>query len=130
LADSSTPSNVVSVPDLNSNTNGERNVKQSMSLEEARELAEFTGRIVSDLNAINADGNDLEEKLRQTGYIADNLKVINSDNNPDLEVMLEQTGNIVNNLSTINEDENDIDSLLEKTNSIASNLQIINESEV
>jgi transcriptional regulator len=86
-------------------------MEKGMSLEKARQLAELTDRIVSNLKVINADGNDLEEILMQTGHIADNLKVINSENNADLEVMLEQTGNVVNNLSTINEDENDLDTL-------------------
>jgi hypothetical protein len=84
--------------------NGDDNVEQSISLEEARKLAELTDRIVC------------------------NLKVINHDGNPDLEETLRQTGYIVSNLSTINEDENNLDDLFEKTNSIVSNLQTINES--
>jgi hypothetical protein len=52
------------------------------SLEEARELAELT--------AINADGNDLEETLKQTGSIVSNLETINEDGN-DLEELLKQT---------------------------------------
>jgi hypothetical protein len=90
---------------LNPYTNGDDNMEQSMSLEEARELAELTDRIVSNITIIEADENDHN-------------------------LLLQKTSAIVGYLETINEDENDLDLLLQKTSAIAGNLETINESEV
>ena len=41
----------------------------NMSIEEARELAELTDRIVCNLKTISDDANDLYELFKQTGHI-------------------------------------------------------------
>lgn len=47
-----------------------------MSLEEARELAELTTRIVKNLEKIHADPTDLDDTLEKTTGIVANLKAI------------------------------------------------------
>jgi hypothetical protein len=47
---------------------------ETMNLEEARELADLTARIVANLEIINADDTDLEELLKTTSTIVENLK--------------------------------------------------------
>ena len=83
-------------------------MKQSMSIEEARELAELTDRIVSNLKTINDDGSnfdDLEEMEKQTGEVACNLRFIEEHTGSYLDALLEETNSIVSNLQTINESE-------------------------
>ncbi len=98
------------------------------SLEDAREFAEFTNRIVANLKTID-ESYDLEELERQTGNIAESLKAIeeNELSFDDLEVMEKQTGNIAESLKAIDEDDNDLDELVEQTNTIVANLKVIGE---
>jgi hypothetical protein len=49
---------------------------ETMNLEEARELAELTTRIVKNLEKINADPTDLDDMLERTTGIVANLKAI------------------------------------------------------
>jgi hypothetical protein len=71
------------------------------SLEEARELAELTDRIVANLKAIDENNNDLEALLEQTGFLAADLKYIEESNVDDLDELVEQTGTIAANLKYI-----------------------------
>ena len=76
------------------------------SLEEARELAELTNRIVADLKTIEENElsfDDFQELERQTGIITGNLQVINNDDN-DLDELVEQTNYITGNLKVIGEE--------------------------
>jgi pyruvate-formate lyase-activating enzyme len=75
------------------------------SLEDARELAELTDRIVADLKTINENDCDLEELERQTSNIVANLKAIEEGliERGDLDGLAEQTSAIVANLKVIEE---------------------------
>jgi hypothetical protein len=67
-----------------------------MTLDEARELAELTARIVANLEVIERDGNtldDLEELDKLSCSIARNLEAINADNT-NIEELLEQTNEV------------------------------------
>jgi hypothetical protein len=66
-----------------------------MTLDEARELAELTDRIVN-LKLIEQDGNtldDLEELDKLSCSIVRNLEAINADNT-NIEELLEQTNEV------------------------------------
>lgn len=49
---------------------------ETLTLDEARELAELTTRIVKNLEKINADSTDLDDVLERTTGIVANLKAI------------------------------------------------------
>lgn len=72
-------------------------------LEEARELAELTNRIISDLKTISEYDDDLDGLFQQTSNIVANLKAIDEDNT-DLDELVEQTNNIAANLKVIGEE--------------------------
>jgi len=75
------------------------------SLEDAKELAELTDRIVANLKTIDANDNDLEELERQTNIIAASLKAIEEGliEQGDLDGLAEQTSAVVTNLKVIGE---------------------------
>ena len=97
------------------------------SLEDARELAELSDRIVTNLEAIDEDDNDLEALLKQTSIIIGNLKYIEDSDVGDLDELVEQTSTITGNLRAIDEDDNDLDELVEQTNNIVANLKVVGE---
>ncbi len=72
------------------------------SLEDAKELADLTSRIVANLKVIEEDDADLDGLLEQTTAIVANLKFI-EDSNLDLDDFPEQTNAIVENLRLIEE---------------------------
>lgn len=99
------------------------------SIEDARELAELTNRIVANLEAIDKNDNDLEAMLEQTSTITGNLKVVDEDDN-DFEELERQTGNIAANLKAIEEgliERGDLDGLAEQTSAIVADLKVIGE---
>jgi hypothetical protein len=49
---------------------------ETLTLDEARELAELTTKIVKNLEKINADSTDLDDVLERTTGIVANLKAI------------------------------------------------------
>jgi hypothetical protein len=54
-----------------------------MEIEEARELAELTDRIVANLKTIAESGytdSDLDDMVKQTGNIVENLQTIDASN--------------------------------------------------
>jgi hypothetical protein len=59
------------------------------SLEDARELAELTDRIVTNLEAIEENDNNLEALLEPTGSSACNLKYIEDSDVGDLDELVE-----------------------------------------
>lgn len=73
------------------------------SLEEAREFAELTNRIVANLKTIDENDDDLDGLFQQTSNIVANLKAIDEDNT-DLDELAEQTNNIAANLKVIGEE--------------------------
>lgn len=124
------------------------------SMEEAKQLAELTDRIVANLETIQEDNSDLGELDGQAAAIVENLKAIGEDENfdqleelerqtsviatnlqniseqgNDLEELERQTGVIATNLGCINSDENDFDELLEKTTQIVDNLEAAKDAE-
>jgi hypothetical protein len=74
---------------------------EEYSTEELRERAELTDRIVANLQAINADENNLEELLIDSNQIVSNLQVIDADEN-NLAELINDTDQIVGNLCKIN----------------------------
>jgi len=72
------------------------------SLEDAREFAELTNRIVADLKTIEENDNDLDGLIQQTSNIVANLKLI-EESNVNLNDLAEQTNAIVTNLRVIEE---------------------------
>lgn len=74
------------------------------SLEDAREFAELTNRIVANLEAIAEDDNDLDVLFQQTSNIVANLKFI-EESNVNLNEMAEETSAVVTNLRVIEEQE-------------------------
>jgi predicted ribosome quality control (RQC) complex YloA/Tae2 family protein len=99
-----------------------------MTLEQARELAELTSHIVANLQAIDADENDIEALLEQTNRIASNLNDISEDQS-NLDELFEQTDRITGNLNGIELDEANLDELLEKTAEVCANLENIKEGQ-
>ena len=105
----------------------------TLSIEEARELAELTNRIVANLKAITEEYNtkDLDELESTTGNIVANFKAMTEDYTEDgLDDLAATTGNVVANFKAITEEYNiDADAVLEKTCAIVANLEKIqNES--
>jgi len=74
------------------------------SLEDARELAELTDRIVANLEAIDENDNDLEALLERTSTITCNLKYIEESDVSGLDELVEQTNNIAAKLKVIGEE--------------------------
>ncbi len=72
------------------------------SLEDARELAELTNRIVADLKTISEYDYDLDGLFQQTSNIVANIKFI-EESNVNLNEMAEQTSAVVTNLRVIEE---------------------------
>ena len=72
----------------------------TIDIEQIEQLGEQTNAIVTALNTINDDGNDLDELVEQTGCIAHNIRVINEDEN-DLDELERATGVIAASLREI-----------------------------
>jgi hypothetical protein len=80
----------------------EKSHMRELTLEEAREMAVLTDRIVSNLKVINADPNtDLDELEKTTSSICNDLRTINTDPNIDLDELEKQTAKIVAGLREI-----------------------------
>jgi hypothetical protein len=70
------------------------------SLEETRELAEFTDSIVANLKIIEESDCDFDALREQTTAISANLKFI-EESNVNLDELVERTNEIVANLKVI-----------------------------
>jgi hypothetical protein len=93
------------------------------STQELRERAELTDRIVANLKVID-EYPDIEEMCTETASIISGLETINKDPN-DLDELDRLVGGIVGGLRVINEDQNNLDELVNDTETIVGNLREI-----
>jgi hypothetical protein len=83
-------------------------MESEMSLDEARELAALTDRIVENLKFIeeHADSNeDFDDLEKQSSTVAQNLQFIEQADTSDLDDLQKQTSEIVGNLAFIKENQ-------------------------
>lgn len=86
-----------------SNLSDEMKQFGATSLEDARKLAELTGRIVANQKAIEENDIDLDALLEQTSAVVANYRFID-ESNVNLNDLLEQTNIIVANLKVVGEE--------------------------